>query len=135
MAVFQFDIVTPEKGLYSGAVESLKVPGSEGEMGVLARHMPLLSALCTGRIHFSEEGGVIRHVATSGGFVEVEHNHVTVLAETAEFAEEIDTVRAQAAQKRAEERLARIREEKLDEARAQAALDRALNRLRIGGGL
>ena len=85
-----------------GSVESLKVPGSEGEMGVLARHMPLLSALRIGGIRFAEEGGAVRHVATSGGFVEVEHNHVTVLAETAEFAEDIDTVRAQAAHKRAE---------------------------------
>ena len=131
MAVFQFDIVTPEKGLYSGSVESLRVPGSEGEMGIWARHMPLLSALRVGRIHFSEEGGATRYVATSGGFVEIEHNHVTILAETAEFAEEIDAERALAAQQRAQERLARIREETIDEARAQAALDRALNRLRI----
>lgn len=132
MADFQLDIVTPEKRVYSGAVERFKGPGTEGSFGVLAHHAPLLTSLKVGQITFLDDKGKACSMATSGGFVEVGSNQVTVLAETAEFAEGIDVARAQAARSRAQERLEK-KEEGVDMARAQAALARALNRLRVRG--
>ena len=130
MPGFQLEIVTPEKTFYSGVVEHLQAPGSEGSFGVLPGHVPMLTSLQIGQIAFVEEGGTSsRQVATSGGFVEVQQDRVTVLAETAEFGEEIDVARAQAARERALERLRR--EGDIDKARAQIALNRALNRLQI----
>lgn len=132
MADFQLEIVTPEKRVYSGAVERFQGPGTEGSFGVLAHHAPLLTSLKTGQINFLDDKGKPRRLATSGGFVEVGNNHATVLAETAEFAEEIDVARAQAARSRAQERLEK-KEVGTDVPRAQAALARALNRLRARG--
>ena len=130
MPGFQLEIVTPEKTFYSGVVEHLQVPGSEGSFGVLSGHVPLLSSLQIGHLSFAEEGSTSsKQVATSGGFVEVQQDRVTVLAETAEFGEHIDVVRAQAARERALEHLRS--EGETDKVRAQAALSRALNRLRI----
>lgn len=134
MADFQLEIVTPEKRVYSGAVQRFQGPGTEGSFGVLARHAPLLTSLQVGQIRFLDAAGKVRRMATSGGFAEVGRNQVTVLAETAEFAEGIDTARAQVARRRAQERLEK-KEEGIDLARAEAALARALNRLRVSGAL
>ena len=132
MAVFQLDIVTPEKALYSGSVERLQAPGSEGSFGVLAGHAPMVASLAVGALRFVEESGAIRRLAISGGFVEVQRDRVNVLAETAEMAEEIDVERALAARDRARERF-EDKGEEMDRARAQAALARALNRLKVAG--
>lgn len=132
MPTFQLEIVTPEKTVYSGEVESMRAPGTEGGFGVLAGHHPMLAALDVGRMSFSDGEQESKSVAISGGFAEVRRDRVTVLAETAEFAEEIDVTRAEAARDRARERLARKREQQTDEARATLALARAVNRLRIG---
>ena len=131
MPTFQLEIVTPEKTVYSGEIESLRAPGSEGEFGVLARHRAMLAALGVGRIQFKETGAEDRQVVTSGGFAEVHGSGVTILAETAEFGEEIDLARAEAARDRARERLGRRRDADVDEARAEIALLRAVNRLRM----
>ena len=132
MPAFALEVVTPERVAYSGPVSSLQAPGSEGSFGVLAGHIPLLTALQIGRLRFVEEGGSEVRMAVSGGFVEVGRTQVAVLAEAAERLEEIDVERAEAARRRAEERLARVQEEQVDVARAQAALARAVNRIRIG---
>ena len=130
MPAFSLEIVTPERVAYSGQVTSLQAPGSEGSFGVLAGHIPLLTALQIGRLRFVEEEGNEVQMAISGGFVEVGREQVAVLAETAERIEEIDVERAESARQRAEERLAKARtEEEVDVARAQAALSRAINRL------
>ena len=131
MSTFQLEIVTPEKTVYSGEIESLRAPGSEGEFGVLARHRAMLAALGVGRIQFKETGAEDRQVATSGGFAEVHGSGVTILAETAEFGEEIDLARAEAARDRARERLSRRRDADVDETRAEIALLRSVNRLRM----
>ena len=131
MPTFQLEIVTPEKTVYSGEIESLRAPGSEGEFGVLARHRAMLAALGVGRIQFKETGAENRQVATSGGFAEVHGSGVTILAETAEFGEEIDLARVEAARDRARERLSRRRDADVDEARAEIALLRSVNRLRM----
>ena len=132
MPTYQLDIVTPEKTVYSGEVQSLRAPGTEGGFGVLAGHHPMLAALGIGQIVFSEQQQGSKSVAISGGFAEVQRDRVTVLAETAEFVQEIDVTRAEAARDRARQRLARKRDQQVDEARARLALTRAINRLRIG---
>lgn len=134
MPTYNLEIVTPQRLLYRGEVESLRAPGVKGSFGVLARHIPFLTSLAVGEIIIREPGGELRHVATSGGFVEVLKSGVTVLAETAEFAVEIDVERAQQARARARERI-RQRDPEIDRARAEAALARALNRMRVAGRL
>ena len=133
MAGYQLEIVTPKKTVYSGQVVSLQAPGSEGSFGIMAGHMPLLTSLQIGVLRFAEEGGSEARMAVSGGFAEVGQERVTILAETAERADEIDIARAESSRLRAEERLASREEEKVDVVRAQLALSRALNRLKVGG--
>jgi len=133
MAAFALEIVTPERVVYSGQVTSLQAPGTEGSFGVMTGHMPLLASLDIGVLRFADEGGEGVQMAVSGGFAEVGRERVTVLAETAERADEIDTQRAESSRQRAEERLARRNEEEVDVVRAQSALSRALNRLKVGG--
>ena len=131
----QLEIVTPENRIYSGSVASVKVPGTEGSFGVLPRHVPMLAGVGVGAIAFRDPTGGDHYASTSGGFVEVDGQSVTVLAETAELAEDIDVERALAARRRAEERLKHANEEDVDRARAEASLSRALNRLTLAGGL
>ena len=131
MASFALEIVTPERVVYSGQVDSVQAPGSRGSFGVLAGHMPLLTSLQVGALRFAEEGGDGVQMAVSGGFAEVGRERVTVLAETAESAEEIDVQRAESSRQRAEERLVKRDDGEVDAARARAALMRALNRLKI----
>ena len=131
MAAFVLEIVTPERVVYSGQVTSLQAPGTEGSFGVMTGHMPLLASLDIGVLRFADEGGEGVQMAVSGGFAEVGRERVTVLAETAESAEEIDVPRAESSRQRAEERLANRDDGEVDAARARSALMRALNRLKI----
>ena len=133
MPAFKLDIVTPQQTVYSGSVQSLRAPGSEGGFGVLPRHATMLAALDIGPLSFVEEEAERRRsMAVGGGFAEVLGDRVTILAETAEFAEEIDADRAQEARDRALKRLAQPKD--IDEVRARAALMRALIRLKIASG-
>jgi F-type H+-transporting ATPase subunit epsilon len=129
VATFNLEIVTPQRLFYRGEAESLRAPGVMGSLGVLARHIPFMTALTPGEVIIRGPDGV-RHVAVSGGFLEVLKAGVTVLAETAEFAEEIDRTRAEQSRDRAKERL-RSRNVEIDRARAEAALARAVARLRV----
>ncbi len=125
----QLDIVTPDKIVMSEQVDYVSAPGVEGEFGVLPGHIPLLVALTIGKLSYTANGK--RHNAfVGGGFAEVSDNKVTVLAESAELAENIDAARAQEAKKRAEERLQK-RAENLNDERAHLALQRAMTRLNI----
>ena len=134
MAIFQLDIVTPEKTVYSGEIEHFQAPGVDGSFGVLARHQPMLAALGTGCVNFREAGGDERMLVISGGFANVSGDGATVLAETAEFGDEVDVERAQASRDRAQERLDN-RTPEVDVERAHAALARAIWRLRVSGGV
>ena len=125
----QLEVVTPDKQVVSQAVDYVSAPCVEGEFGVLPNHVNLLSALATGDLRFNADGK-IRHVFISGGFAEVSDNTVTVLAEAAELAEDINQDRAQASKDRAEKRLAETAE-KVDISRAEASLQRAVTRLNI----
>jgi F-type H+-transporting ATPase subunit epsilon len=128
----RLEVVTPDNLVVGESADYVGAPGVEGEFGVLPHHVNLLSALAVGVLRYTTGGGT-RLVFISGGFADVSDNKVTVLAESAEYAEDIDRARAQAARERAEKRLA-SKEENLDMHRAEAALKRAVTRLSIVGG-
>src|SRR5688572_23310412 len=103
---FHLRIVTPSRQVVAEEAEEAQIPGKQGYLGILPGHAPLISELQPGEIAY-RQGREWRHLAVSGGFLEVLPDQVTVLAETAERADEIDVGRAQAAKQRAEESLRR----------------------------
>jgi F-type H+-transporting ATPase subunit epsilon len=126
----QLEIVTPERLVVNEAVEYIEIPGKTGYLGVLPGHAPLISELAAGELTY-RMGNQTKRVAVAWGFAEVLQTKVTVLAETAEKAEEIDTARAEAAKKKAEAELQKAGPE--GNAEAQAALQRATARLDVAG--
>lgn len=130
---FKLEVITPDRVVVSDdEVASVVAPGSEGYFGVLANHAPAMAELRIGKLTFRRADGASDVMAIGGGFVQVFENTVSVLAESAELAKEIDVERAERAKKRAEERLAAGGPD-VDMARAEAALERALNRLHVAG--
>src|SRR5947199_4189525 len=101
---FQLEIVTPEKMVVKDVAEEAQIPGSNGYLGILPGHAPLITELAVGEITYRNDGYTHR-IAVAWGFAEVLPDKVTILAETAERAEEIDIKRAQDAKQRAEQRL------------------------------
>ena len=122
-------MVTPDKTVVKETVEMVICPGVVGEFGVLPNHVSILSALKIGDLRY-RVNGKDEHVFISGGFADMNNNVLSVLAESAEKAQDIDEARAKAAKERAEKRLAE-KSDKVDETRANAALTRALMRLQI----
>lgn len=100
----RLDIVTAERNVYSDDVDIVTAPGIEGELGILPRHAPLMTALQPGELRI-RKGDQVEFFAIGGGFMEVRPNRVIVLADSAEHAEEIDIERAEAARQRAEKML------------------------------
>ncbi len=131
--MFHLSIVTPERVYCEVEVESLSVPGSEGYMGVLSNHAPLITTLQPGQIEYRVAGGEVHSLAVSAGFLEVSENRATILADAVENPEEINIDRAKAALERGEKRLeaARSGDTNIDIARAQAAVARATNRMNV----
>ena len=127
--VYDLTVLAPDHSLFQGRVRSLVAPGSEGSFGVLARHAPLVAQLGDGVLSVTGENGQATHFAVHSGFLEVEPDGVTVLADTAEAAAEIDIERARAAEERARKRI-RAHQPDVDLARAEYALRRALARIR-----
>jgi F-type H+-transporting ATPase subunit epsilon len=123
------EVVTAERELYSGEANAVNAPGSEGRLGILPHHAALLAFLKAGELRIELQGSEDA-LFVSGGFLEVYKNTVTILADTAEHAEEIDKARAEAARRSAEERLDQAQSEH-ERAELQAALERALIRLRV----
>ncbi|MBN2141435.1 MAG: F0F1 ATP synthase subunit epsilon [Desulfovibrionaceae bacterium] len=121
------EIVTPDQKVLSQEVDYVAAPGALGEFGVLVNHIPFLSALGIGNLYY-KDGGKVFYVFVAGGFAEVTGQKVTVLAEVAEKAVDIDVERVQKARERAETRLAQA-QDNVDYARAQAALRRAMSRM------
>jgi len=130
MPSLKLDIVTAERVVYSEDVDMIIAPGIEGQLGILPHHAPLMTMLQSGEL-VVRRGGEEDIMAISGGFLEVRPDRVIVLADSADRAEEIDTERAEAAKKRAEQRLAERGRVDIDEARVQASLRRALARLAV----
>ena len=128
------EVVTAERVVrVEQGVDVLVAPGSEGQLAILPHHAALMTTLDYGELIF-KRGQTEESFAISGGFMEVLKDRVTILADQAEAADEIDLARAEAARARAEERIRRGREQNVrdvDMARAQAALQRSLLRLRI----
>ncbi|MBP1654174.1 MAG: synthase subunit epsilon [Bacteroidetes bacterium] len=127
---FKLEIVSPRRVVYTGDATSVSLPGALGGFQVLHNHAPLLSSLNVGTMKLRTTDGTEVFYATSGGFVEVRDNVVTVVVESAERADEIDVDRAQRAVGRAQERLKK-RSADIDVPRAEAALARAMNRLSV----
>jgi F-type H+-transporting ATPase subunit epsilon len=123
------EIVTPDRSLVTAQVDELQLPGSEGYFGVLPGHTPMLATLKIGEMWY-RIGQEMHYLAIAFGFVEVLPERVTVLAQIAERADEIDVARAQAAKQRAEERAARPSPD-LDLERARVALMKSLIRLQV----
>ena len=126
------DIVSPSGRIFSGEATRFKAPGVEGSFEVLKNHAPMIAAIEIGTIQVTGQDGQPITIATSGGFVEVQNNTVSVVAETAELASDIDVERAKAAEQRAVAALAEADPER-KEIMAKA-LDRARNRLRVAMG-
>ena len=126
----QLEIVTPERLVVQEAVEEIQIPGATGYLGILPGHAPLITELAVGEISY-RAGGQTKRLAVAWGFAEVLPEKVTILAEVAEKAEEIDVARAEVDKKKAEEELRAAGPEGNKE--AQAALDRANTRLEVAG--
>ena len=124
----QLTIVTPEKMVVTEEVDQVNVPGVEGDMGILYDHAPILTTLRPGKVSYQQDTETI-FLVVSGGYLEVTDNRVSVLAETAEFLDEIDRTRAKAARGKAEEMLANANLTDEDFAKAQKKLFRAVARL------
>jgi len=124
------EIVTPERLAYSDEVDSVALPGSEGEMGVLPHHAPLVSTLGVGELRI-RKGGTEESFAIVGGFLQVRPDKVVVMAETADMASEIDLEKAQEARREAERALESGFHEGADLSAARAALQQALLRIRV----
>ncbi|MDH3890387.1 MAG: ATP synthase F1 subunit epsilon [candidate division Zixibacteria bacterium] len=131
--MFRLSIVTPEKTFFEADIKSLVVPGTEGYLGVLSNHAPLITALKPGRIEFRDADDRVKITAVSGGFLEVSNNVATLLADAAEFGDDIDIERAQAAYDRERNRLvsAGAGETDIDLPSVRAAVERAANRIKV----
>ncbi len=130
MSELTLEVVTPDQTVVSTPVAVAVCPGVAGEFAVLKNHISLLSALKVGVLRYKTASGEEHNVFINQGFVDVNNNVLTVLVESAELAENIDAARAEAAKRRAEERLA-DKSDSIDHARAKAALNRALVRLSL----
>ena len=132
-STIRLELVTPERLLLSEEVDEVVLPGYEGEFGVLPGHTQFLAILNIGVLWY-RKGSAVKKIALGGGFAEVTHDRVVVLADTAERADEIDVERAQRARDRAEARLKELSMDDETYAKAYAALQRALVRMAAGGG-
>ena len=126
-------IITPEGMFFEGQVVSLRLPGTSGEFGVLARHAPMLAALAAGAISFETADGKREELIVGEGFAEVGREQVRVLVDSCERPGEVDVERAERALARARERLdaGKVATTDLDFLRAEAAMRRAMVRLRM----
>lgn len=126
---FYLEIVTPDRKFYTGDVEMLIFKTPEGEMGVLKDHMPMVVAVAIGPIRILKDGEWLEAVL-SEGFMEIMQDKTVILADTAEWPNEIDINRAKAAEERARERL-QSQLSRVEYMQSQAALQRALSRLKV----
>ena len=122
-------IVTPDKLIVQEQVDEVEIPGADGYFGVLPGHTPLLAALTVGELWY-RKGAVKTYVAIAFGFAEVLPESVTILAQLAERAEDIDVARAEESRKRAEQRLTAPASD-IDYERARIALMKAMSRLQV----
>lgn len=127
---FHLDIVSAEKKLFSGTVESFMVTGSEGELGIYPGHTPLLTAIKPGMVRLVKQHGHEEIIYISGGMVEVQPGTATVLADTAIRGEELDAAKAEEAKRKAEENIQNQHGD-IDFAQAASDLAKAIAQLRV----
>jgi len=132
MAQLQLDVITPERNVLSESVDEVRVPGLNGELGILPGHTPLISQLQTGVLTYTQ-GGSARRLHVSGGFVEVKDDRVSVLADMAERPEEIDAARARAERDQAEKALSAFNGSEAEFETARDQLARSTVRLQLTG--
>ena len=128
---FDLEVITPEGSALRERVTSVRLPGTDGSFGILARHAPLVAALEPGLLLVEREDGRREPYAVGEGFVEVRTTGVRVLVDSCEAKNEIDVGRAERAKERAKERLKEHDAQKVDAARAEASLRRAIARLSV----
>lgn len=127
--LFELKIITPDRVFYEGEVSMVEFNTTEGEIGILKRHVPTTVIISPGVLTITEEEGT-KEAALHAGFVEILQDKVTILAEIVEWPEEINEERAEEAKKRAEERL-NSRTPETDILRAETALQRAIARIHV----
>lgn len=130
MKTMKVSVVTPDGPVYDSDVEMVSTKALTGELGILPGHIPMVAPLEIGAVRLKKEGKT-DFIAVSGGFLEVRPDQVTVLAQAAEKASDIDVERAQKAKERAEQRMKDVKLEHIDFKRAELALRRAINRLTV----
>lgn len=123
----KLEVITPERSFYTGDVTFVELNTTEGEVGIYARHIPMTMIIAPGVLTITEEDGIKKKAALLKGFVEVTETTMSILAEVAEWPEDIDVERATKAEERARKRL-EAKSEDIDIARAELALKRALVR-------
>ncbi|ASV68026.1 F0F1 ATP synthase subunit epsilon [Cytobacillus sp. FSL W7-1323] len=130
MKTIKVSVVTPDGPVYESDVEMVSTKAESGELGILAGHVPMVAPLQIGAVRLKKENQSDL-VAVSGGFLEVRPDQVTILAQSAEQATDIDLDRAKSAKDRAEQRLNETKRENVDFKRAELALKRAMNRINV----
>ena len=131
MARIRCEVVTAERTVLQEDVDMVVAPGIEGQLGILPHHAPMVTSLTYGELIIHREGQEDEFIAIGGGFMEVGPEHVTILADSAERAGEIDEARAEDARRRAEELMTQKQREDADFVRAEAALRRSMLRLKV----
>jgi F-type H+-transporting ATPase subunit epsilon len=131
MSRLHCQILTAERSVFDDKVDMVVAPGTEGQLGILPNHAPLVTALTFGELIIHRAGREDEFIAIGGGFMEAGPEHVTILADSAERAEEINIARAEEARQRAQETMSQKRVEGADLARAEAALRRSAIRLKV----
>jgi F-type H+-transporting ATPase subunit epsilon len=131
MARIRCEVVTAERTVLQEEVDMVVAPGIVGQLGILPHHAPLVTSLTYGELIIHREGQEDEFIAIGGGFMEVGPEHVTILADSAERAGEIDEARAETARQRAQELMAQERREDADFGQAEAALRRSMLRLKV----
>lgn len=127
---FDVKVITPERVFYEGVASMIEFTTTEGDIGVYAHHIPLTTVLAPGIVTITEDDDQKRSAGVYSGFAEIQGDKVTLLAESAEWPQEVDVARAEKAERRARERL-EAKAADLDIVRAEAALRRALVRKRL----
>jgi F-type H+-transporting ATPase subunit epsilon len=131
MSRIRCEVITAERVVFQDDVDMVVAPGSEGQLGILPHHAPLMTSLTFGELMLQRVGQEDEFIAIGGGFMEVGPDHVTILADSAERAEEIDEARAEEARRQAEKTMAQKAREDVDFARAEANLRRSMVRLKV----
>ena len=137
MPTIKLEVVSPDAVVYQADIHMLVVKASDGEIGIMPNHLPMIAGIVPCAMRVKHEDGREELIACGGGFMEVLQNKITVLASCAETPIQIDVLRAEKAYRRAEERIKKFRaapvtnKENIDISRAEAALQRALVRLKV----